>query len=306
MASDTGWEISDGLWQIDLRPKGTAQVISAYLLAAGGEVVLIETGPTTTLATLRAGMAAAGFSPADLTTILVTHIHLDHSGGAGVLLREAPGARVYVHPVGAPHLIDPARLVASAGRIYGDHMEALWGEVAPVPADQVSALAEGETLSIAGRVMTALFTPGHASHHVVYWDASSGTAFTGDVGGVRIPGSEYVCAPMPPPELDPTAWDESIQRLRGLAARRLCLTHFGVFDDVEAHLDRLETSLQHFLELGETAYQEGAGQEALTGRVHARMAEAVGHERELEALELATPSFMAALGLLRWANKRER
>lgn len=299
--------IGDGLWQIDLRFQGTERVIAAYLLAGDDELALIETGPATTLPALRAGIAAAGFAVADLSKLLVTHIHLDHSGAAGLLLEEAPEARVWVHPAGAPHLVDPARLLVSAGRIYGDRMEELWGEVAPIPAGRVSALADGETLSVAGRVLTALFTPGHASHHVVYWDAASGTAFTGDVAGVRMPGSDYVCPPTPPPELDPEAWAASIERLRGLAAERLCLTHFGAFTDVGAHLDRLATNLQDFLDLGETAYQAGVEQEVLTGRIHAKVAEELGDAGdELTTLELATPSYMAAMGLSRWATKRER
>ena len=300
-------QIEDGLWQIDLRFQGVAGVIAAYLLAGDGELALIETGPSSTLPALRAGIATAGFSVADLTKVLVTHIHLDHSGAAGTLLREAPGARLWVHPVGAPHLVDPERLLASAGRIYGDRMEELWGEVAPVPADHVSALADGETLSVAGRVMTARFTPGHASHHVVVWEPETGTAFSGDVAGVRMAGSDYVCPPTPPPDLDPAAWLESIAWLRGLSARRLCLTHFGVFEDVGAHLDRLTTNLHRFLDSGEAANQEGAEQDVLTGRLHARMAQAVGGSGDvMDALELATPSYMAAMGLLRWARKRER
>lgn len=300
-------EIASGTWRIDLGFKGVPEVIAAYLLAGDESLALIETGPTTTLPALRQGIATAGFSSADLTDVLVTHIHLDHSGGAGVLLREAPRARIWVHPIGAPHLVNPAKLLASAGRIYGDRMEELWGEVAPVPADRVSDLTDGATVSTGGTVLTALFTPGHASHHVVYWDAPSGTAYTGDVGGVRIPDSDYVCPPTPPPELDPAGWTESLERIQRLSARRLCLTHFGVFDDVEQHLNQLASNLSSFLDIGEAAYQEGTSQEALTEHIHARMAEHVGgSEQVLAPLELATPSYMAAMGLERWARKRDR
>lgn len=300
-------KIADRFWQIDLRAQGLPNVIAAYLLAGDDELALIETGPSTTLPALREGIAAAGFSVGDLTDVLVTHIHLDHSGAAGVLSREAPGARFWVHPVGAPHLIDPAKLLVSAGRIYGDRMQELWGEVAPVPAGRVSALADGETLSVGGRVLSAIFTPGHASHHVVYWDTVSETVFTGDVGGVRMPGSDYVCPTTPPPELDPESWAASIERLRALSAKRLCLTHFGAFDDVESHLDQLAANLQVFLDLGEAAYQESVSQEILTGRIHTRMAEQLGDSGQfLDALELATPSYMAAMGLERWARKRPR
>ncbi|HEV2108962.1 MAG TPA: MBL fold metallo-hydrolase, partial [Thermomicrobiales bacterium] len=243
--------LEDGLWQIDLNFQGLPGVIAAYLLAGGGELALIETGPSSTLPALIEGIATAGFASADLTTVLVTHIHLDHSGAAGLLARQAPRARIYVHPVGAPHLVDPSRLLASATRIYGDRMDELWGEVAPLPAERVIALDDGEPLSVAGRVLSAVFTPGHASHHVAYWDAGSAIAFTGDVAGVRLPGSDYVCPPTPPPDLDPDAWAISIERLRGLAARRLCLTHFGAFEDVDTHLERLDQNLREFLDMGE-------------------------------------------------------
>jgi glyoxylase-like metal-dependent hydrolase (beta-lactamase superfamily II) len=304
---ETVRQLGDGLWQIDLDFQGLRGVIAAYLLAGGGELALIETGPSSTLPTLRAGIAEAGFSPADLTTLLVTHIHLDHSGAAGPLLREAPNATVRVHPIGAPHLVDPARLVASATRIYGDRMDELWGEIAPAPAERVVAMEDGETLSVAGRVLSAVFTPGHASHHVAFWDPASGTAFTGDAAGVRVEGSDYVCPPTPPPDLDPEAWAVSIQRMRDLSARRLCLTHFGTFENVETHWDQLEQNLRGFLEMGEQAHQEGAEQAVLTDRLHDRVArELNGSAVMLDRLEAATPSYMAAMGLTRWAMKRER
>jgi glyoxylase-like metal-dependent hydrolase (beta-lactamase superfamily II) len=195
--------LDDGVWLIDLGFQGYGGVVAAYLLWDGEEAALIETGPTATLPALLAGVRAAGVDPARLRHLLVTHIHLDHSGGAGVLARELPEVRVYVHPVGAPHLIDPSRLVASAARLYGDRMDALWGEVAPVPAERVIELTDGATVAVAGRTLTALATPGHASHHHCYWDPARAALFTGDVGGVRMAGTNFACPPPPPPELDP-------------------------------------------------------------------------------------------------------
>jgi glyoxylase-like metal-dependent hydrolase (beta-lactamase superfamily II) len=308
MADDHGTAVAigDGLWLLDLRFLGEPNVVAAYLMAGNGELALIETGPSSTLPALRAGLRAAGFGPEELTAILVTHIHLDHAGAAGVLLRECPKATVYVHPIGAPHMVDPSKLLASATRIYGDQMDRLWGEVLPIPTERLVSLEDGVPVSVAGRVLTPIFTPGHASHHVAYWDAAHGTAFTGDGGGIRMPGTGYVCPPTPPPDLDPAAWAVSADRLRALGARRLCLTHFGPFDDAEAHLAALIPELDVFVGLARTALQRGADQAELTRLIHDRMVAQLGPVPEAtpRQLELATPSYMAALGLTRYLTKR--
>jgi glyoxylase-like metal-dependent hydrolase (beta-lactamase superfamily II) len=300
-------QLDDGLWIIDLGFQGRQEVIAAYLIAGNDEVALIETGPSSTLSALTTGINAAGFAVGDLTAVLLTHIHLDHAGAAGVLARDNPNLTVYVHPFGAPHMVDPAKLISSATRIYGDKMEPLWGEIAPVPEAQVRALADGETISIAGRTLTALFTPGHANHHIAFWDAAAGAVFTGDVGGIRMPGTDYVCAPTPPPELDPAAWAESVARLKRLNARRLLLTHYGAFDDVEAHLDQLLPHLDDFIAIAEQALGHGASQEELTAKIHNRMAAELGDvpADTFVNLEWATPSYMAALGLTRYLGKRQ-
>ena len=304
--SDAATPIGDGLWLIDLRFQGEPGVVAAYLLAGNDELALIETGPSSTLPALRAGIRAAGFDPADLTALLVTHIHLDHSGAAGPLVRECPRASVYVHPIGAPHLADPSKLLASATRIYGDRMDELWGEVAPVPAERIVPLDDGVPVSVAGRVLTPIFTPGHASHHAAYWDAAAGVAFTGDGGGVRMQGTAYNCPPTPPPDLDLEAWAESIARLRALGARRVCPTHFGPFDDAEAHLAALLPELGFFVDTARRVLRGGGDQAALTAALHARMLDRLGDvpEATLRHLELATPSYMAALGLTRLLTKR--
>jgi glyoxylase-like metal-dependent hydrolase (beta-lactamase superfamily II) len=302
----TAVAIGEGLWLLDLHFLDVPNVVAAYLMAGNGELALIETGPSSTLPALRAGIRAAGFAPEELTALLVTHIHLDHAGAAGVLVGECPRATVYVHPIGAPHMVDPSRLLSSATRIYGDEMDRLWGEVRPIPAERIVALEDEQSVSVAGRVLTPLFTPGHASHHVVYWEAASGTAYTGDVGGIRIPGTSYVCPPTPPPDLDPAAWAVSAARLQSLGARRLCLTHFGPFDDAEPHLAALIPELEVFVDLARTALQHGADQSELTGVIHDRMSERLGAAPDLteRQIELATPSYMAALGLTRYLTKR--
>ncbi len=293
--------LADGVWMIDLGFQGRRGGVVAFLLAAGDDVALIETGPTSTLPALRAGIRAAGFDPRQVSRLLVTHIHLDHAGAAGVLVRELPDVVVHVHPVGAPHLIDPSRLLASAGRLYGDRMDTLWGEVAPVPPDRVATLDDGETLAVAGRMLTAIFTPGHASHHVAFWDATAAAAYTGDVGGVRMAGTGYVCPPAPPPDLDPDAWASSVARLRALGARRLYLTHGGPFDDVEDHLDQLMPNLAALRDLAASALRAGVDQTALTALIHDHMAAQLGDAppSALKNLEWATPSYLASAGLSR-------
>lgn len=302
-------KLADGLWLLDLGFQQRRGVVAAYLLAGNGELALVETGPSSTLAALEAGINAAGFALSDLTHVLLTHIHLDHAGAAGPLARANPRLAVYVHPIGAPHLIDPSRLVASATRIYGDQMGPLWGEVAPIAADQVHAFSDDATLTVAGRRLGVRFTPGHASHHVAIFDEATTGIFTGDAGGIRMPGTSYVCPPTPPPDLDPDAWRESIARLRSWPAHHLYLTHFGAYDDVTDHLDRLLAELDVFLAIGKEMIEpapDRVDQAALTARIHERMAQQLGPVPEdlLVNLEWATPSYMAALGLTRLFTRR--
>ncbi len=298
--------LGDGIIQIDLRFGDQPGVVAAFLLHGAGELALIEVGPTTTRPALEAGIGAAGFDPGDIDRLLVTHIHLDHAGAAGSLMRDHPRARLSVHPLGAPHLVDPSRLVASAARIYGDQMETLWGEVAPVPVDRIDVFADRAPVRVAGRTLIPLFTPGHASHHAAFLDEASGTVFTGDVGGVRIQGTTYVCPPTPPPDLDPDAWATSVETLRSVNARRLALTHFGIFDDVDAHLDQLMPNLDTFVvAAGEELPPDGAT-DTLTRRIHALERAALGDadSNAFTRLELATPAYMAALGLRRLLKQR--
>lgn len=229
--------MSQSYIRLDHNFQGFPGGIASYLLA---DDTLVEAGPASTTQALLAGIRAAGRNPLDITRVVVTHIHLDHAGAAGVLLqRHLPNAKVFVHPKGAKHLIDPSKLIASAERIYGARMQELWGEILPVPADRVVIVEDGEMIG----TLRAMDTPGHAVHHHAYHDTASGSVFTGDVAGVRMPGARYVRPPTPPPELDLDAWTSSVERLRKLEPRRLCLTHFGEFDDVAWHLDDLMSRL---------------------------------------------------------------
>lgn len=298
---------SDGISVIDLGFLDTGQVIAAYLIDAGSELALIETGPSTCVENLERGIAAAGYHLGDVNRIIVTHIHLDHSGAAGVIARKYPDARVSVHPAGAPHLVDPSRLERSAARIYGDDMERLWGEIAGVPKDRVDVLADGETLEVGDRRLHIAFTPGHASHHVAIFDERSRTLFSGDTGGVRMPGSDYVAAPIPPPELDPVAWESSIATMRAFEPERIALTHFGVYEDPCWQLDQVIPRVRELVALGEAAGSEIGETTAMARTFDAFQRQKLGDaatDLMIRRLNLANPDLLAAMGLERYLRKR--
>ncbi len=218
---------------LDMDFQGQPSAIATYMLEHGDGVVLVESGPGSSVEALRAALKAHGYGVKDITHVLLTHIHLDHAGAAGYLASQ--GAQVYVHPNGAPHLLNPEKLISSATRIYGDLMEPLWGEFLPVPQEKLTLLEDNQEI-VAGKLrFTALHTPGHAEHHCVY--LFEDLAFTGDVGGVRIPGYPYLRVPMPPPEFHLEKWRETIARLQGIGFKRIVPTHFGIFDDVDWHLN---------------------------------------------------------------------
>ena len=194
---------------IDLEYLGRRESIASAVLETGGGFAVVDPGPTTALPGLRAGLRAHGASIADLRWILLTHIHLDHAGATGALVRENPSLRVLVHERGARHLTDPTRLLESATRIYGDQMDALWGEFVPVPPENIRALGGGEVLPLPGRKVLVEATPGHAWHHVAYLDEATGTAFVGDVAGERYPGSSFVIPVTPPPDIHVESWRRS-------------------------------------------------------------------------------------------------
>ncbi len=232
--------VAPGIELVDLDYLGQPESIATALIETPDGFGVVDPGPTTSLGTLRAVLEARGASVADLSWILLTHIHLDHAGGSGVLVSENPDIRVFVHQRGARHLEDPAKLLESATRIYGDKMEYLWGAFVPVPAANVTVLEGGERLDLGGRTLLVAASPGHAWHHVAYLDETSGTAFVGDVAGERYPGTAFVIPVTPPPDIDLESWRESWEHLRQWNPAALFLTHFGVFPDVAAHLDQLE------------------------------------------------------------------
>jgi len=277
---------------IDVRFKGIERVICCWRV---GEV-LIDPGPESSLANLLDALGE-DFRP---RALLLTHIHLDHAGGTGALVERWPDLDVYVHERGAPHVIDPSKLLSSAGRLYGeDNMRALWGEVLPVPAERVHALSGGETLALggAGRCRVA-YTPGHASHHVCFLHEDSGRAFVGDMAGVRIPPADVTIAPTPPPDIDVEAWDRSLDLIAAWEPASLGLTHFGGIDAVAQQLDAVRASLHELAELtrdGDPA--------AVTAAVRAR-ADATGDDALRAAYAAAVPPEHIQQGLERYWRKR--
>jgi glyoxylase-like metal-dependent hydrolase (beta-lactamase superfamily II) len=206
-------------------------------------VAIIDPGPTSCLSALESGLQAHGVRWDDVRHILLTHIHLDHAGATGTIVREHPHITVLVHERGAKHMIDPTRLLESATRLYGSDMDRLWGEFAPVPRGSIVTLSGGESIDAGGRTFEVAYTPGHASHHVSYFDPSSGLAFVGDVAGVCAPGG-YVLPPTPPPDVDLEEWQTSVDRILAWSPSTLFLTHFGAVTRVRPHLAELMDNLR--------------------------------------------------------------
>jgi glyoxylase-like metal-dependent hydrolase (beta-lactamase superfamily II) len=272
---------------IDVMHLGRPHVIGCWEV----DGALVDPGPQSSMDTL---LQAIGDEQP--RALVLTHIHLDHAAATGALVRRWPDLEVYVHERGAPHLVDPSKLLASAGRLYGDQMERLWGEIVPVPEANVRALSGGE--SVLG--MRVAYTPGHASHHVCYLHEETGTAFVGDVAAVLIPGTNLIVPPTPPPDIDVETWEDSIGIVEGWRPERLAVTHFGQIDDPAEHLPRARERLHEEAglakQLDEAAYEK---------RHRARVAEAADTDQAAEELIQCVPPQYQWRGLNRYWNKRE-
>jgi glyoxylase-like metal-dependent hydrolase (beta-lactamase superfamily II) len=282
---------------VDVRQLERERVIGAWDL--GGAIV--DPGPEPRIATLLDGLAS------EPRAVLLTHIHLDHAGATGALVERFPELRVFVHERGAPHLIDPSRLLASAERIYGDDMDRLWGRVAPVPERNIRVVEGGETIEVAGRVLAVEYAPGHASHHVVYFDDDDATAYVGDVAGVRIPPSDLVQPPTPPPDIDVAAWLRSIDLVAARKPRFLALTHFGAVDDPGPHLERTKQALREQAELARRLLEELGDTEdatrAFVEEIDRRTVERAGPEMA-GRFQVGSPVEQRWMGLRRYWQKQ--
>jgi glyoxylase-like metal-dependent hydrolase (beta-lactamase superfamily II) len=283
---------------IDVRHLGRERVIGCWDL--GG--VLVDPGPESCLETLLAGISS------EPRALLLTHIHLDHAGASGALVERFPALEVWVHERGAPHLADPERLLQSARRLYGDEMERLWGRVVPVPERNLRVLEGGETIELEGRELEVLYTPGHASHHVVYIDRADATAYVGDVAGVRIPPADHILPPTVPPEVDVPEWQRSIEAVEAYEPTYLALTHFGSTDAAEAHLRRTRDRLRAQADLAraicEREEEEESALHAFVGEVKRQTRLSADGETVI-AYEQAAPPEQLWLGLRRYWEKQE-
>jgi glyoxylase-like metal-dependent hydrolase (beta-lactamase superfamily II) len=300
------YEAAEGITGVDTRMAGKTSITSGYLLH-GSEPALVETGPTTSAQAVTAGLASLGLSGEDLAHIVVTHIHLDHAGGAGTLARHFPRATVWVHQRGAPHLAEPGKLVTSATRIFGEErLQRLFGPVEPVPADRLRSVDDGDRIPLGERVLDVLYTPGHASHHVALVDSRSGAVFTGDALGIHLPDDRVLRPATPPPDVDVEAGIQSIERIRSRAHSVLLFSHFGPVTEVDELCSIASSRLRKWADLVREALEETDDVDRVAELLERRTAS------EFEGVDSVDPSRydilsdmrMNAAGLVRYWKKR--
>jgi glyoxylase-like metal-dependent hydrolase (beta-lactamase superfamily II) len=277
---------------IDLHHQGIAKSIGSYVLDTDDGPAIFDCGPATTVDALKRGLAEQGLELRDIRHLLLSHIHFDHAGAAGTLVREHPSLQVHVSAVGAPHLVDPSRLESSARRLYGESFDTLWGELVPVPQANVHVVGE----TVVG--LECFPSPGHASHHVCYLDRD-GTLYAGDAAGVRIQPARYVFPPTPPPDVDVDAWQLTLDEIERRSPDRLALIHFGVADDAAQHLARLRLELLDWAEfvLG------GATEEEFVAYCRTELQDSGD---DVDLYDAAMPFWQSYRGLKRWADKTAR
>jgi glyoxylase-like metal-dependent hydrolase (beta-lactamase superfamily II) len=300
--------LAAGLSYVDLNFLGRPHAIATGIIRGPGAIALVDPGPTTCLVALEEGLQAQGIDLRDLTHLLLTHIHLDHAGATGTIVRRHPHIQVLVHERGATHMVDPQKLLDSATRLYGADMDRLWGDFLAVPASNVRRLQGGERVEVAGRMFEVAYTPGHASHHVSYYDASSGVAFVGDTAGICIDGG-YIVPPTPPPDIDIEAWRTSASRIETWQPKTLFLTHFGPSPLPAA--THMETLLEH-LDTASRLARETLSLPGTDDDRRRRYAEQITRELRREMTEaqmasyaLAAPFEMLWDGLARYWRKKD-
>jgi glyoxylase-like metal-dependent hydrolase (beta-lactamase superfamily II) len=238
---------------LDLNWMGRTHAIGAILLESDGHWAVLDPGPASTLETLRAQLRSRGLSVSDLEALLLTHIHLDHAGASGTLLRENPDLRVLAHSKGAAHLTDPSKLLASAGRLWGDDLGRLFGETLPVPERNIQIIDGGETVLVGTRKIEVAYTPGHASHHVTFFDEREGVAYVGDTAGIRIANGPYIMPATPPPDIDLAVWEQSFAAILERQPAKLFVTHFGYAEDPPKHIAAFRERLHRWADITERA-----------------------------------------------------
>lgn len=299
--------LASGLSYFDLKFLGVPRVIAAVVLHGPGGVALVDPGPSSTLPELRAVLKHAGIGMSDVRTLLLTHIHLDHAGAAGTLVKENPWMRVFVHEKGAPHMAEPDKLIASATRLYGADMDRLWGEFLPVPKGSMTILRGGERIRAGGREVDVVDTPGHASHHVSYFVGDTGVALVGDTAGVRLREGSFVLPPTPPPDIDVEAWRDSLKRIGARGPDTLFMTHFGPASPVEPHLTELVDHLEWTSGLVKASLaREGTDEDRerwFTEEIRTVLRRKAGTD-ETQAYEVAGRFDLSWRGLARYWRKR--
>jgi glyoxylase-like metal-dependent hydrolase (beta-lactamase superfamily II) len=291
------------IYTIDLKFLGRSGTIGSYLVPHSSGAILVETGSGSTIQNLIIGMKQFGYGVENITDVFLTHIHLDHAGAAGWLAQQ--GCQIHVHENGAPHLINPEKLLASASRLYGDKMDTMWGEIIPVQEDKINIMHDDEVINISGLSIRALDVPGHASHHLAYLIGDA--CFSGDLGGIRLNAHHYLSLPMPPPDLHLVKWRESINHIQKYDPQRIIPTHFGVYSDshwqlqaVLDGLDEVEAWMEDKMPLNPTLdelRQQFIDFEQIRGQKYHVDKIVVTNQ------QIANPSFISADGIFRYWNK---
>lgn len=301
--------LASGLDFIDLNFLGRPSIIATGILHGSAGVALVDPGPSSTLSTLERELGAKGIGFRDVRQLLITHIHLDHAGATGAIVERFPHIEVFVHERGAPHMVDPAKLLASAGRLYAQDMDRLWGDVRPVAAGRIRVLTGGEALIAAGREIVVAYTPGHASHHVSFFDTASRVAFVGDTAGIRRGSGTYVMPPTPPPDIDIDAWHLSQEKILAWEPDTLFLTHFGPVHGPRQHLQAMFENMAEWSRivqrlLPEPTIDEGERQRRFTDEAARILRQRVG-DAEAEGYMRAGGLNYSYQGLARyWRKKR--
>ena len=286
---------------------GRTRSIATALVESGGHRAIVDPGPGSTLNTLRKELHASGVSVSNLEAVLLTHIHLDHAGATGALVRENPRLAVYVHRLGAPHMIDPSKLLASAARLWPNDLQQLFGDALPVPKENLRILEGGETIALGSRRIEVAYTPGHASHHVSYFESIDEVAFVGDTTGIRMEGHSFVMPATPPPDIDLEIWDSSFKAILERKPKRLFLTHFGFSENPPAHIAQFRERLHHWMAITEkilqSATSDTAAMESFISAARTEIAQHLPSE-EVEQYIRTAGLNLSFLGLVRHARKR--